>query len=157
MKADNIRNLFDYHFRANRKIWDECIAPMSEKQFREKMDYSLGSIRNQCVHMWNIDERWFCGFRGVDVVGFANPVHYGTKAVVRREWDRVEATMKEYLATVQDEDLQKPYADGLLKWQVFFHLINHGTDHRAQVLAMLNQIGVKTFPQDYVFFAWGKL
>jgi uncharacterized damage-inducible protein DinB len=157
MNADNIRNLFDYHFRANRKIWDECIVPMSDKQFREKIDYSLGSIRNQCVHLWNIDERWFCGFRGVEVVGFANPVHYGTKEVVRREWDRVEGIMKEYLATVQDEDLQKPYEAGLAKWQVFFHLINHGTDHRAQLLAMLNQMGVKTFPQDYVFFAWGKL
>lgn len=158
MNADNIRNLFEYHFRANRKIWEDCIVPMSEEQFREKIDYSVGSIRNQCVHIWNIDERWFCGLRGVELVGFANPVHYGTKAVVRGEWDRVEALMREWLARLQDADLQKPFADsGLALWQVLFHLINHGTDHRAQLLAMLNQMGIQTFPQDYVFFAWGKL
>jgi uncharacterized damage-inducible protein DinB len=35
---------------------------------------------------------------------------------------------------------------------VLIHVANHGTDHRAQLLALLNQLGVKTFPQDYFFF-----
>ena len=34
---------------------------------------------------------------------------------------------------------------------------NHGTDHRAQTLVTLAQIGVETFPQDYALYTMGKL
>jgi uncharacterized damage-inducible protein DinB len=32
------------------------------------------------------------------------------------------------------------------------HVINHGTDHRAQILAMLNQLGGETVEQDLIFY-----
>lgn len=31
------------------------------------------------------------------------------------------------------------------------------TDHRAQTLAILAQLGVETFPQDYALYTMGKL
>ena len=34
---------------------------------------------------------------------------------------------------------------------------DHGTDHRAQTLAMPNHLGVATFPQDCALYALGKL
>ncbi len=40
---------------------------------------------------------------------------------------------------------------------MLIHVANHGTDHRAQLLALLNQLGVETFPQDYFFFMIGKM
>lgn len=41
--------------------------------------------------------------------------------------------------------------------QMLLHVINHGTDHRAQLLKMLNEQGIETFPQDYIFFALGRM
>jgi uncharacterized damage-inducible protein DinB len=36
--------------------------------------------------------------------------------------------------------------------QVLLHMVNHGTDHRAQMLKILHDFGVKTESQDYIFF-----
>jgi uncharacterized damage-inducible protein DinB len=33
--------------------------------------------------------------------------------------------------------------------EAHFHVLNHGTDHRAQILAALAALGVTTFPQDF--------
>ena len=38
--------------------------------------------------------------------------------------------------------------------KVLIHVVNHATDHRAQTLRQLADLGVKTYPQDYVFYAY---
>jgi uncharacterized damage-inducible protein DinB len=159
MNADGFRHLYDYHFAINRKVWDSCVVPLTDAQFTQDIAYSVGSIRNQTVHMLNIDERWFCGLRGVEVPGFLDPLHFPTRAVVRERWDAVEADMRAYLEALRDDDLHDPLSEQFPHkvWQVLIHVLNHGTDHRAQMLAMLNQMGVETFPQDYALYLLGRL
>jgi uncharacterized damage-inducible protein DinB len=158
MNADSFRHLYNYHFTINRKIWDECIVPLDQDLFVQKVDYSVGSARNQVVHMLNIDERWFCGLRGAAVPGFINPVYYFQKDKIRAKWDQVEADMTEYLGDLRDDMLMThPFGDSFELWQVLLHVANHGTDHRAQLLALLHRLGVKTFPQDYFFYLIGKM
>ncbi|MBZ0292662.1 MAG: DinB family protein [Anaerolineae bacterium] len=155
MTADDFRKLYEYHFARNRTIWDRCIVPLSDEQFTQNLDYSVGSLRNQMVHMLNIDDRWFSGLRGEAIPDFLNPVHFPKRSAIREQWDTVETHMRAYLDQLTDNDLQGSLGD-LKTWEVLFHVLNHGTDHRAQVLAMLHLIGAPTFPQDYVYFAWGK-
>ena len=33
-------------------------------------------------------------------------------------------------------------------WQVLLHVVNHGTDHRGQILRILHDFGAPTFDQD---------
>ena len=33
-------------------------------------------------------------------------------------------------------------------------MVNHGTDHRAQVLRVLHDLGVDTTSQDYIFYVY---
>lgn len=158
MNAGGFRKLFEYHFAANRKVWDQCVAGLTDEQYTRQLDYSVGSVRNQVVHLYNIDDRWFSGLRGVEIPRFLNPVHFPRRDTLRQRWDETEAAMRTYLTTLTDKDLSCVNYDPLTVWEVLFHILNHGTDHRAQLLAALHQLGVTTtFPQDYVFFAWGKL
>lgn len=161
MNADAFRHLYEYHFTANRKIWDRCILPLSDAQFKVKVEYGVGSIRNHVVHMMNIDDRWFSGLRGEPVPGFLNPVHFGKREVIRARWDVVETKMRLYLDGLRDEMLfTQPFLaeKGQERlWQILLHVANHGTDHRAQLLMLLHQAGVETFPQDYFFFAIGRM
>ncbi len=162
MNADAFRHLYEYHFTANRKIWDRGVMALSDAQFTQKVEYSVGSVRNQVVHMLNIDDRWFCGLRSVTIPGFLNPVYYARRAVIREKWDDVEATMRAYLADLSDDKLDsQPFLtidnDPIRLWQVLLHVVNHGTDHRAQLLALLHALGVKTFAQDYAYFIEGRL
>lgn len=153
MDTNNFRNLFEYHFTRNRELWQHCITTLSPEQFTQELDYSIGSLRNQCVHLLNIDERWFSGLRGVEVPDFADPLQYPDFASVRSKWDAVEADMRSYLAGLQGPTLQEDFMPGIKVWQILFHVLNHGTDHRAQMLAGLHALGAPTFAQDYFFFA----
>ena len=59
MNADALRQFYDYHFRENRKIWDQYVAPLSHEQFIQEASYSHGSVRAQIVHLMDVDEVWF--------------------------------------------------------------------------------------------------
>jgi len=156
MNADGFRHLYEYHFTVNRKLWDQCIAPLRDEQFTRASEYGVGSVRNQVVHMMNIDDRWFSGLRGESVPDFLNPTTITDRNAIRAQWNRVEGRMRAFLADLRDEKLLEPCLpnDPTLLWQILHHIANHGTDHRAQLLMLLSQMGAPTFPQDYIFFVW---
>lgn len=73
----------------------------------------------------------------------------------------IEQNMRNYLAELRDELLSTKPLGGedkdLYLWQVLLHVVNHGTDHRAQILRLLNDLGFRTTSQDYIFFAYDNL
>ena len=84
---------------------------------------------------------------------------YPTTWVEFLDWFHSEQACRDYLEKLQDDMLfNKPFADGedkdLILWQVLLHVANHGTDHRAQLLRLLNDLGVKTESQDYIFYVY---
>lgn len=158
MNADAFRHVYNYHFSENRSMWDTCIMPLSQEQFTQPVHYSIGSIRNQVVHLMSVDDTWFCGLRGVEIPEPLDPAHFDDRHSIRAHWDAVEQTMRDYLAALRDDMLFDKPLDGededLIVWQVLVHVVNHGTDHRAQLLRLLNDLGGKTGPQDYIFYAY---
>ena len=159
MNAQAFRHFYDYHFAENRNIWDSYITALSDEQFTQDVNYSGGSVRNQIVHLMSVDATWFSGLRGVEIPEHLDPADFADRQSIRAYWDNVEQQMREYLAALRDDMVfEKPFADGedkdLILWQVLLHVVNHGTDHRAQVLRLLNDLGVKTGPQDYIFYAY---
>ncbi len=159
MNADAFRHLFDYHFSQNRETWDSYIAPLTDAQFTREAGYSAGSVRNQVVHLAAVDDAWFGDLRRDGPSDSPDPDTLLDRDSIRAYWDAVEKRMREYLAALRDDMLlEKPFAEGedkdLILWQVLVHVTNHGTDHRAQLLRLLNDLGVKTVSQDYIFYAY---
>lgn len=161
MNANAFRHFYDYHFTENRTIWDNCVTPLSHEQFTQDVDYSHGSVRDQIVHLMSIDDTWFSGLRGVEIPEPLDPADFDDRKIIRAHWDNVERNMRDYLAELRDDMLfDKPLAGedkDLILWQVLLHVVNHGTDHRAQLLRLLNDLGVKTTSQDYIFFVYENL
>jgi len=158
MTADMFRHFYDYHFALNRFIWDRYIVPLSHEQFVQSVNYSHGSVRNQIVHMISADDTWFSGLRGGEFPEPLDPAAFEDWQAIRAYWNGVEQRMREYLGDLRDEMLlDKPFegedAD-LTVWQVLLHVVNHGTDHRAQVLRVLHDLGVDTTSQDYIFYVY---
>ena len=158
MNADAFRHFYDYHFWVNRKIWDSDIVPLTEEQFIQEVGYSYGSVRNQILHLISADETWFSELRGVEVPDPLDPADFPDRASIRAHWDEVERMMRATLATLRDDMLfTQPFPGedaGLFVWQVLVHVVNHGTDHRAQLLRQLNDLGVATEYQDYIFYVY---
>jgi uncharacterized damage-inducible protein DinB len=159
MNANSFRHFYNYHFAENRNLWDAYVALLTPEQFTQSLDYSHGSVRDQIVHLISVDDAWFSALRGVELSEPLNTVNFEDRNILRTHWDSVEQTMRAYLATLQDEMLfEKPFADGedkdLILWQVLLHVVNHGTDHRSQILRHLHDLGVKTTSQDYIFYVY---
>lgn len=158
MNADAFRHFYAYHFSENRTLWDHFIMPLSPEQFMQPVDYSQGSVRNQIVHLMEVDEAWFSDLRGASIPEPPDFADVNDRALIRAHWDTVEQMMRAYLAILTDAMLlDKPLQgedENLFLWQVLLHVVNHGTDHRAQVRRVLHDLGVRTPPQDYIFYTY---
>jgi uncharacterized damage-inducible protein DinB len=159
MNADDLRHFLNYHLAENRATWDNYILPLPQEQFVQPVEYSIGSVRNQLVHLMSVDNIWFSELRGLDGPAYFNPDDFNDRTVLRAQWDAIEQIMSDYIVKLTDEMLsQKPYGGGedkdLIVWQILLHVVNHGTDHRAQLLRILHDFGVKTVSQDYIFYVY---
>lgn len=160
MNAEAFRHLYGYHFAENRKIWDDYVVPLSHEKFMQTAAYSHGSVRDQIVHLMDVDDVWFSELQGAEPLEPMPHPEGDDRAVIRAHWDRVEQRMRAYLAALLDDMLfEKPIKEpeedrNLIVWQVLIHVANHGTDHRAQLLRLLNDLGVKTTAQDYIFHVY---
>jgi uncharacterized damage-inducible protein DinB len=160
MNAHAFRHFYAYHFAENRKLWDSYVTTLSHEQFTQHANYSHGSVRDQIVHLMSVDEIWFSELQGVEPSEPFPPASVDDRNIIRAHWDSVEQRMRDYLAALRDDMLfdtpiEEPEEDkDLIVWQVLLHVVNHGTDHRAQLLRLLNELGVKTTSQDYIFYAY---
>lgn len=158
MNADAFRHFYDYHFSENRTIWDRYITALSDEQFTQAASYSHGSVRSQILHLLSVDDAWFSDLGAVQGSDSPDPPTLTERNSIRTQWDAVERRMRGYLAGLHDDMLEEKPLTGedkdLLLWQVLLHVVNHGTDHRAQLLRQLNNLGVKTESQDYIFYTY---
>lgn len=163
MNADAFRHFYNYHFSENRIVWDH-VASLSFEQFTQKVDYSRGSVREQLVHLLDAEDMWFSELRGAQPLEpLPETVTTDDRDAIRAHWDQVEQTIRSYLADLQDDQLfskpiKEPEEDQVLfTWQVLLHVANHATDHRAQLLRVLHDLGVETKSQDYIFYVYDHL
>jgi uncharacterized damage-inducible protein DinB len=110
----------------------------------------------------SVDDAWFSGLRGVEIPEPLDPANFDDRRIIRTHWDNVERNMRQFLAELRDDMLsERPFEDAedkdLILWQVLLHVANHGTDHRAQLLRLLSDLGVKTTSQDYIFYVYDNL
>ena len=159
MNANAFRHFYNYHFSENRKVW-EHVAALPFEQFRQPAGYSQGSIRDQIIHLLEVEDVWFSGLRGAQPVEPISASTADERVLIRTHWDKVEENIRAYLAALQDETLfskpiKEPEEDkDLMVWQVLLQVANHATDHRAQILRALHDLGAKTESQDYIFYAY---
>lgn len=162
MNADSIRSLYAYHIAANRRLWDEGVMALTDAQYTQDIPYSLGSVRNHLVHCVSVDQRWFARLRQVDVPERLEAADFPDRARLRETWDEVEVMMQNYVDNLTEAQaaatLRYPTGRrGLtssLAWRILVHVVNHGTDHRAQLLRMLHEFGAPTFEQDMMIYWW---
>lgn len=158
MDKTYFRDLYTYTFWADRQVWN-CITTLTEDQFKYDLDYSLGSIWVQCVHMMAV-EYWWLTYLSTGELDFLDLEDYPTFDSIRAKWDQVEAMVMRYLDTLTPDELTRQvhpdFWDELeppiFVWQALLQVANHSTDHRAQILAGLHQLGAPTVGQDYLSY-----
>ena len=160
MTVDHVRDLFAYDAWATQRVW-ACLEALTDEQFTADLHYSVGSLRIQTVHVVTNQSFWV-GFLTTGERRFVDYDDFPTRPVIRAAWEQVHRETREYLDTLTTADLdrmvlpehwarrgRKPFA----LWQGLTQLINHNTDHRAQMLVGIHRLGGRTVGQDYLTYA----
>lgn len=161
-----IHRLFDYNYWMHRALWDKCILPLTDEQFTFYNDYSKGSVQRQLVHTMSVEQLWLSRIQGVNPNALPKPDEYPTRESIRARWDEIEADWRTYLTALTEADLERTVeykyiiksgeiteTRRMRLWEILVQVVNHGTDHRAQILAAIHHAGRATMEQDYTLFA----
>jgi uncharacterized damage-inducible protein DinB len=159
MNSDYFRRLYDYNFWAHRQVW-ACALELTDEQFARPHNYSIGSMHAQLVHTMGAEWLWLERLHGTSHNALPTPAEYPTREAIRARWDTVEADWRAYLNNVTEFQITqkleyqnlsgKHYNTPL--FEILMHVANHGTDHRAQMLALLHHLGTKTIEQDVIVY-----
>lgn len=162
MNTEHFRMLFDYNYWAHHKVWD-CVMQLDEEQYRRPCDYSIGSVHEQAVHTYSAERLWLQRARQQLPSPLAAASDFADRAGLRAAWDVLEGEWRNFVASVDDARLSQviEYTSihGNMRresplWMMMAQVINHGTDHRAQTLALLHQLGGPTVEQDLIIYSW---
>lgn len=148
------RDFFDYHYALYERIW-ESLETLPEAQYHQPTDYSRGSLHEQMFHAVATDRAWLRGIQGHPRKPRLDPADYPDRRAVRTLFDSVRVDMQAYIDSLTEAELERvPENFYGPVWQVLLHVVNHGTDHRAQILRLLYEFVAPTFDQDYILWAW---
>lgn len=163
MTPEQITTHFDYHYGMWERVW-ACVERLSPEQFMDDNGYSLGSARNHLVHCFNVDDRWMARLKLVEPPPVLDENDFADHAAVRREWQAVRERVLAYVGSLSQADLDERIAVSIAgrtaqpqrasRSEILLHVVNHGTDHRAQLLARLNELGAPTLEQDLILHLW---
>lgn len=161
MNPQSIRDMYEYNYWSFELIWPS-IDHLSDIQFVKDLDYSSGSIRNQIVHLISGHRRWLFRMQSKTPPQHLNFTSYSTKTIVKAEWDIAKLEMLEYIRALNQDDLNeeidyelqgRSIKTTIHRWEILLHLFNHSTDHRSQILTLLNtKFLIDTPEQDYIFY-----
>jgi uncharacterized damage-inducible protein DinB len=163
MDPQGISDLFDYSYWAFDLIWPP-INKLNDDQFVMDLEYSFGSIRNQIIHLISSHRRWLNRLKLEQPVARLNITDFPTISITKGEWDVAKVEMLDYVNSLDQDALAEviPYQVSSRsiktrhpRWKILFHLVNHSTDHRSQILAMLNtHFDMDTPEHDYIIYLW---
>jgi uncharacterized damage-inducible protein DinB len=164
MRASEIQELIAYNYALYRRLW-ESIDRLTDEQYIEPIAYSYGSIRNHMVHLMSNDERWLATATSQPLPDHLRPEAFPNRAVTREKWDSVESMVLTAVQQMDDAAVareldiparRRPGGERVpfptTVWRILMHVVNHGTEHRVQLLRMLYDFGAPTFEQDYMIY-----
>ena len=162
MTTKDLQTLFDYSYWANKKLF-KVLSQLTTEQFTQPVAGSYGSVRNTMVHILSAEWGWLDRCGGPQRGGALVASDYPTTASLIDRWQQVEGFVREFLANLRDEDLDRvvefSLGDGPKHSMRLGHLMHHaaihGVHHRGQVALLLRTLGHTPGNFDILFYEGG--
>ena len=148
----------DYLDWANRRMMLH-LRHLSPAQWRAPITSSFPSLHETVVHMvsaeWVWLERW---------LGRAPSSHLSPRSIAPADifprWEDVSARRRQWLNALTDDVLNRSFSYVNMKQQPrtstfgdsVYHVVNHATYHRGQVITMLRQLQISPTSTDYTLY-----
>ncbi|MEM7536984.1 MAG: DinB family protein [Chloroflexota bacterium] len=161
MTPTSTRTFYEYTYWSCELVWD-CIQELTDEQFTQPIDYSIGSIRNHVVHMMSGTHRWMMRLQDNPLPPHLAFEDFTSIDATKTVWNAMKADVLAYVYSLDqgqlDEVIQWEIGTRDIlrqhpRWALLMHIANHATDHRSQILALLHHhFGVRTVEHDMVFY-----
>lgn len=158
MKVEEIKLYFSYNEWANNRILDAAESVSSE-QLTTPNELGWGSLRGALVHILDAEYGWFSFLFGGEDEGLMDPDSFADLAALRERWQKQNAITRRCLDSLTDEDLTRVHTSERggkkyewILWQTLVHVVNHGTQHRAECAALLTGFGHSPGDVDFTLF-----
>jgi uncharacterized damage-inducible protein DinB len=139
MQADEIRFLFAYDRWATRRVLSvlDGLDPAVWTRKDVVGERGLGAI---LVHHLGASQRWRHGFQQTGESPEPEREPLPTLDQLRERWNEEWAVVDAWLPTVTDGFVGYVHEE-VPVWQMLVHVVNHGTQHRAEAAALLTAEG----------------
>ncbi|HJU57317.1 MAG TPA: DinB family protein [Actinomycetota bacterium] len=141
MQADEIRFLFGYDRWATLRVLAglDGLDPVLWGRTDVVGERGLGSI---LVHHLGASQRWRIGLQTQGTEEGPEPEHEPLPMIdeLRGRWQAEWAAVDAWLPTLTDGMVAYVH-EGIPVWQMLVHVVNHGTQHRAEAAALLTAEG----------------
>ena len=160
MTTSEIAVLFDYNYWANHRVLDAA-ARVTPAQFIAPAGLSHGSVRGALVHVLSAEVVWRLRCQeGISPPAMLVETGFPTLESLRDFWKEEELAMRAYLDGLTDDDTRGPVRYQTTKrvsyqnelWHVLAHVVNHGTQFRAEAAVALTEFGQSPGDLDLIFF-----
>jgi len=153
--ARQIRHLLDYNQWADERIVAALDGVSADDLARPREAY-FGSIASNVLHTLNVQRLWLARWKGVAPPALGEPI----STTWRDAFAASHRDLRDYIFPMSNADLDcvvegkdsrgNPYAMPLAR--LVAHLVNHGTQHRAETGLLLERIGRSPGNLDYFYF-----
>lgn len=153
MQAEEVRFLFAYDRWATARVLSmlDDLDPEVWARTNVVAERGLGGI---LVHHLGASQRWRVGFETQGEGDEPEPEKEPLPSVdeLRGRWEAEWAAVDAWLPTLTEDFVAYSFG-GVPVWQMLVHVVNHGTQHRAEAAALLSAEGRSPGELDLVNYA----
>lgn len=145
----SIQQHVDYHAWAAGRM-AETLQATDEKILFEERKSSFGSIAKTILHMWDAEVLWLRRFEGESLQHWPSSNFTGGKKELIEGYKKSSTDVRSFCSARQPAELAARFKYKTTKGEPFedtiedmlYHIVNHGSYHRGQVVTMLHEAGV---------------
>lgn len=148
MAVAMIRELYDYHRWANRRLFDLAVG-LGDSVTRDMgSHWSFPTLKGMFAHIYGADQVWLTRWKGSSPGRLLGDADFPTVADLRTRWDALEALQRAFVEGLGEADLARPVVYKNTSGQEFRvalgpllqHVVNHATHHRSEAATMITLI-----------------
>jgi len=148
MTKKYFRELAEYNLWAN-NIVCSWLEQINEEQWQQEVVSSFNNIQETVLHILSAEKAWLERFKKNPKTIWLQSEFKGTKDEHLGLWKKISEDLKKFIddfdETCLETNLNYKRLNGdaysVPYYQLFAHVVNHGTYHRGQLVTMLRQVG----------------
>jgi len=144
-----IKLQYGYNAWANQRVLDTA-EQLKPEQLREKSSASFETIFDTLVHTMSAQWIWLSRWQGTSPTAMITPNDFADLSAVRNRWAEIEQDTQAFVAQLAEATFMqtevaytntKGQSFSYPLWQLMLHQVNHATQHRSEVAAIMTQLG----------------